>query len=170
MIRLPRIPCSLRLPRLRYNLYTRNLPGKIAQIFTAFFLKYVIQYRKFLRHILTWLPAAGNIEGFPAAAWYYFDKDVKELSLSGIPSLVVIPQNPAKRAPLNGQTSTELIDSRKKLFKAWLEQRPEDTILETEMKMSPFLVNWFPLDYSNMEALALEQGLIHPEKMRRHSL
>jgi len=135
---------TMQFARLRYNLYTRNLPGKIAQIFTAFFFEICYSKQEILEAYLNMAPCGGNIEGFSAAAWYYFDKDVKELSLSEILTLAVIPQNPAKRAPLNGQVPAELIDSRRILFRAWLEQRPEDTILETEMEMPPFLVNRFP--------------------------
>jgi len=135
---------TMQLARLRHNLYTKNLPGKITQSFTAIFFEVCYSKQEILEAYLNMVPCGGNIEGFPAAAWYYFDKDVKELSLSEILSLVVIPQNPAKRAPLNERASTELIDSRKILYGAWLEQHPEDTLLETEMDLPPFLVNGFP--------------------------
>jgi len=135
---------TMQLARLRHNLHTRNLPGKMAQIFTAIFFEICYSKQEILEAYLNMVPCGGNIEGFPAAAWYYFDKDVKELSLSEILSLIVIPQNPAKRAPLNGRASTELIDSRKILYEAWLNNHPEDTLLETEMSMPPFLVNSFP--------------------------
>jgi penicillin-binding protein 1C len=135
---------TMQLARLRYNLYTRNLPGKIAQSFTAIFFEICYSKQEILEAYLNMVPCGGNIEGFSAAAWYYFDKDVKELSLSEILSLAVIPQNPAKRAPLNRRPSTELIDSRRILYEAWLEQHPEDALLETEMELPPFLVNRFP--------------------------
>jgi penicillin-binding protein 1C len=135
---------TMQLARLRHNLYTRNLPGKIAQIFTAVFFETCYSKQEILEAYLNMVPCGGNIEGFPAAAWYYFDKDIKELSLSEILSLVVIPQNPSKRAPLNGRTSIELIDSRKTLYEAWLRQHPEDALLETEMDLPPFLANRFP--------------------------
>jgi len=135
---------TMQLARLRYNLYTRSLPGKIAQIFTSFFFEICYSKQEILEAYLNLAPCGGNIEGFPAAAWYYFDKDVKELSLSEILSLVVIPQNPAKRAPLNGRAPAELTDARGILYRAWIEQRPEDALLETEMDMPPFLVNKFP--------------------------
>ncbi|MDR2717392.1 MAG: penicillin-binding protein 1C [Treponema sp.] len=135
---------TMQLARLRYNLYTRNLPGKIAQSFTAIFFEICYSKQEILEAYLNMVPCGGNIEGFATAAWYYFDKDVKELSLSEILSLAVIPQNPAKRAPLNRRPSTELIDSRRILYEAWLEQHPEDALLETEMDLPPFLVNRFP--------------------------
>jgi penicillin-binding protein 1C len=135
---------TMQLARLRYNLYTRNLPGKIAQSFAAIFFEICYSKQEILEAYLNMAPCGGNIEGFAAAAWYYFGKDVKELSLSEILSLAVIPQNPSKRAPLNGRPLTELLNSRRILYKAWLEQRPEDALLETEMDLPPFLVNKFP--------------------------
>jgi penicillin-binding protein 1C len=150
---------TMQLARLRHNLYTRNLPGKVAQIFTALFFEICYSKQEILEAYLNMVPLGGNIEGFSAAAWYYFDKSVKELSLSEILSLAVIPQNPAKRAPVNSRPSIELIDSRKILYEAWLEQHPEDTLLKTEMDMPPFLVNQFPrrllhlTEYLNTQSL-----------------
>jgi penicillin-binding protein 1C len=135
---------TMQLARLRYNLYTRNLPGKIAQSFTALFFELCLSKQEILEAYLNLVPCGGNIEGFPSAAWYYFEKDVKELSLSEILSLAVIPQNPSKRAPMNRRAPDELIDARKILYEAWLDQHPEDILLEPEMDMPPFLVNRFP--------------------------
>jgi penicillin-binding protein 1C len=104
---------TMQLARLRYNLYTRNLPGKIAQSFTALFFELCLSKQEILEAYLNLVPCGGNIEGFPSAAWYYFEKDVKELSLSEILSLAVIPQNPSKRAPMNRRAPDELIDARK---------------------------------------------------------
>jgi penicillin-binding protein 1C len=135
---------TMQLARLRYNLYTRNLPGKIAQSFTALFFELCLSKQEILEAYLNLVPCGGNIEGFPAAAWYYFEKDVKELSLSEILSLAVIPQNPSKRAPMLRRAPAELIDARKVRYDAWLDQHPEDILLEPELDMSPYLVNRFP--------------------------
>jgi penicillin-binding protein 1C len=135
---------TMQLARLRYNLYTRNLPGKTAQSFTALFFELCLSKQEILEAYLNLVPCGGNIEGFPSAAWYYFEKDVKELSLSEILSLAVVPQNPSKRAPMNRRAPAELIEARKILYEAWLEQHPEDVLLEPEMDMPPFLVNRFP--------------------------
>jgi len=133
---------TMQLARLRYALYTRNLTGKIRQVFTALFLEACLSKQEILEAYLNLVPCGGNIEGFPAAAWFYFGKDVKELSLSEILSLAVIPQNPTRRAPLNG--TTDLIEARKLLFSAWLNEHPEDILLEAEMDLPPYLENKFP--------------------------
>ena len=133
---------TMQLARLRYGLYTRNLPGKIGQIFTSLFFEVCLSKQEILEAYLNLVPCGGNIEGFPSAAWFYFGKDIKELSLSEILSLAVIPQNPAKRAPSN--TSGDLIEARRFLYTAWLNEHPEDILLEAEMELPPYLENKFP--------------------------
>ncbi|MDR1869902.1 MAG: transglycosylase domain-containing protein, partial [Treponema sp.] len=132
---------TMQLARLRYGLYTRNLPGKIVQSFTALFLEICLSKQEILEAYLNLAPCGGNIEGFAAAAWYYFGKDMKDLSLSEILSLAVIPQNPAKRAPM--YAAADLIEARKTLYAAWLDEHPGDAFLETEMDLPPYLENRF---------------------------
>ena len=134
---------TMQLARLRYNLYTRSLPGKIAQTFHALFLELCLNKQEILEAYLNLVPCGGNIEGFPAAAWYYFDKDVKDLSRGEMLTLAVIPQNPSKRAPMR-YASSELMQARRTLYDAWLVQHPEDSLLNTEMDLPPFLHNRYP--------------------------
>jgi len=133
---------TMQLARLRYGLYTRSLPGKIRQSFTALFLEICLTKQEILEAYLNLVPCGGNIEGFPTAAWYYFGKDMKNLSLSEMLSLAVIPQNPAKRAPMNA--ANELIEARGLLYAAWLQEHPDDALLQAEMDLPPYLENRFP--------------------------
>jgi penicillin-binding protein 1C len=135
---------TMQLARLRYGLHTRNLPGKIVQIFHALFLEICLTKQEILEAYLNLAPCGGNIEGFSAAAWYYFGKDLKNLTQGELLTLVVIPQNPAKRSPLNRRVPEELIQARRNLYDAWVIQHPEDAILNTEMDMQPFLINRYP--------------------------
>ncbi|GHU04236.1 penicillin-binding protein 1C [Spirochaetia bacterium] len=135
---------TMQLARLRFGLYTRNIPGKIAQTFCALFLEICLSKQEILEAYLNLAPCGGNIEGFAAAAWYYFDKDPKDLSRGEILTLAVIPQNPSKRAPLRGQAPEELILARRILYEAWIAQHPEDVLLDTEMNLPPFLADRFP--------------------------
>jgi penicillin-binding protein 1C len=160
---------TMQLARLRYGLYTRNLPGKAAQTFCALFLEICLSKQEILEAYLNLVPCGGNIEGFAAAAWYYFDKDVRDLSRSEILTLAVIPQNPSKRAParMNARLLTtqqnyapnELMQARRVLYEAWIMQHPEDALLDTEMDLPPFLSNRYPrraphfTEYLNTRAL-----------------
>ena len=135
---------TMQLARLCYGINSRSLPGKIRQSFTAVFFEVCLSKQEILEAYLNLVPCGGNIEGFPAAAWYYFDKDVKHLSRSEILSLAVIPQNPTKRAPVNTYVPKELIDARRTLYESWVIQHPEDVLLETEMELPPLIASRFP--------------------------
>ena len=150
---------TMQTVRLRYGIYTKNLGGKIAQSFAAVFLEICLSKQEILEAYMNLVPCGSNIEGFPAAAWYYFGKDVKELSLTEILSLAVIPQNPVKRAPVKGFISDEFLNARKTLYAAWVKEHPKDILIEAEIDMSPYLVNSFPrrllhfTEYLNMRPL-----------------
>ena len=135
---------TMQTARLRYGIYTKNFGGKIIQSIAAVFLEICLSKQEILEAYLNLVPCGGNIEGFPAAAWFYFGKDVKELSLTEILSLAVIPQNPVKRAPVGGRVSDEFVNARKTLYAAWVKEHPKDILMEAEMDMPPYLVNSFP--------------------------
>jgi penicillin-binding protein 1C len=135
---------TMQLARLRYGLYTRNLPGKAAQILSALFLEICLDKDEILEAYLNLAPCGGNIEGFSAAAWYYFGKDVKNLSRGELLCLAVIPQNPGRRAPRNGSVPEENLRARRTLYESWLDRHPEDAILGPEMDLSPMVIEAFP--------------------------
>ncbi|MDR1248139.1 MAG: penicillin-binding protein 1C [Treponema sp.] len=135
---------TMQLARLRYGLYTRNLPGKAVQILGALFLEICLSKEEILEAYLNLAPCGGNIEGFPAAAWYYFGKDLQSLSRGEILALAVIPQNPGSRAPRNGAVPEANLRARRILYEAWLSRHPEDAILAAEMDMPPFAQGSFP--------------------------
>jgi hypothetical protein len=89
----------MQLARLRYGLYTRNIPGKLRQIVYALFLEFFLSKQEILEDYLNLAPLGGNIEGFGAASWYYFNKDAGELTTGEIFTLALISQNPGSRAP-----------------------------------------------------------------------
>jgi penicillin-binding protein 1C len=135
---------TMQLVRLRYGLYTRNLPGKARQTLGALFLELCLSKDEILEAYLNLAPCGGNIEGFPAAAWYYFGKDVKDLSRGELLCLAVIPQNPGKRAPRNGLVPEENLRARRILYENWLDRHPEDLILRAEMDLPPMTIEAFP--------------------------
>ncbi|MCK5201635.1 MAG: transglycosylase domain-containing protein, partial [Spirochaetales bacterium] len=65
---------TMQLARLKYGLFTRTIPGKIKQIISAFYLEIKYSKQEILEAYLNLAPCGGNIEGFPAAAYYYFHK------------------------------------------------------------------------------------------------
>jgi penicillin-binding protein 1C len=138
---------TMQLARLRYGLSTGNIPGKIGQVFRAFFLEICLSKQEILEAYLNLAPLGGNIEGFGTASWYYFNKAPGELTLGELLMLVVIPQNPVLRAPLRVQERgipPKLMEARFTLYESWTTVHPEDLSFRAEMEMPPYLVNRFP--------------------------
>ena len=92
---------TMQLVRLRDDLDTRSVPGKITQIFHALQIEHHYSKDEILEAYLNLAPYGGNIHGAGTAARIYFGQDVRDLSLPQAIALAVIPQNPVKRSPLN---------------------------------------------------------------------
>ena len=71
-----------------------------------------------LQAYLSMAPYGGNIEGIHAAALIYFNRKPLELALPQIMTLVVIPQNPARRSPIL-TINRELNAARQRLFERY---------------------------------------------------
>ncbi|MFI3155140.1 MAG: penicillin-binding protein 1C [Methylococcaceae bacterium] len=92
---------TMQLARQRFRLKTNTLSGKIRQIGYALWLERHFSKHDLLEAYLNIAPYGANIEGAGAAAWIYFHKPLAELSQAEAQALVLIPQNPRLRAPLN---------------------------------------------------------------------
>ncbi len=120
---------TMQLARLRFDIDTRRVSGKLLQIARAVQLERHFDKREILEAYLNLAPYGGNVEGLATAALVYFDTPVGEISLPQALSLAVIPQNPVRRNPTSGN-STEWYDARARLLAAWLEQddMPADSV------------------------------------------
>lgn len=116
---------TMQTAKLKYNLYTKNPIGKIKQILLSYRLEFFYTKDQILECYLNLVPCGSNIEGFETAAWYYFNKSVRDLTLSEAFTLVVLPQNPVKRAPKKNNNPQELLNARKILYDSWCESHPE---------------------------------------------
>ncbi|MBI9099900.1 MAG: penicillin-binding protein 1C, partial [Spirochaetaceae bacterium] len=135
---------TMQLAKLHYKLYTRDVPGKIKQILYSFYLERYYSKKEILEAYLNIAPCGRNIEGFPAAALYYFNKDISKLTVTEQLLLAVIPQDPLERGPVDGKVSDELIEARMNLFKSWVEKYPESKSLQSEMEMPVAVQAEFP--------------------------
>ncbi|WP_419418472.1 penicillin-binding protein 1C [Legionella sp. D16C41] len=122
---------TMQLARLRFNLNSKKIVGKLEQIIRAFQLEMHYSKKQLLEAYFNLAPYGGNIEGISAASLIYFNKTADKLNLPEALILAVIPQNPNKRTPRN----TELKEIRNKLFRRWLEIHPEDKKYEKVMKL-----------------------------------
>nr|WP_314378222.1 transglycosylase domain-containing protein [uncultured Campylobacter sp.] len=74
----------------------RSYKNKIIEIFNAFQLEWRFSKDEILGMYFNLAPYGGNIEGVKTAAYFYFKKDLRELSNAQIALLSVIPKNPNK--------------------------------------------------------------------------
>lgn len=135
---------TMQVAKLKYNLYTKNITGKLAQIFLALRLELIYSKQDILDAYVNLAPCGKNIEGFETASQYLFGKSVGQLELSEALLLCVLPQNPTKRFPSLLRVNDDLMEARRRLFDQWVESHPEDEEQRNFMNMVPYLVCKFP--------------------------
>ncbi len=106
---------TMQVARLRYHLNTRTIPGKLRQILLALQIERHYRKSEILEAYFNLAPYGRNIEGIGAASLIYFGKKPKELSRQEILALAVLPQSPAKRAPIHGADPESLLRARERL-------------------------------------------------------
>lgn len=117
---------SMQLARLYYDLETRSIAGKLRQIAHALWLEARYSKHELLEAHLNLMPYGGNVQGVGTAARIYFNKAAADLSLPEALSLVLIPQSPGARAPVQGEEPATLRAARERLFERWVQKHPDD--------------------------------------------
>ncbi len=113
---------TMQLARIRFNIHSKTIPGKLLQIFRAIQLEVRYSKNQILEAYLNLAPYGNNVEGVGAASLVYFGIPVNKLSLSQALTLAVIPQNPIQRTSVQ----PKLKEIRNKLFTRWIVKHPED--------------------------------------------
>ncbi len=122
---------TMQVARLRWNLHTRTLTGKLVQILRALQLSRHYSKDQIFEAYLNLASYGRNIEGVEAASLIYFNKPSSELSLPEALSLCVVPQNPVKRNPTTPQGFAALKAARDPLFQRWLVKHPDASRLQS---------------------------------------
>ncbi|MCQ2577448.1 MAG: penicillin-binding protein 1C [Treponema sp.] len=135
---------TMQVAKLKYNLYTKNLTGKLKQIFLALRLELIYSKQDILDAYVNLAPCGKNIEGFETASQYLFGKSVNQLELSETLLLCVLPQNPTKRFPSLQRLNEDMMEARRRLFDQWVEVHGEDEEQRNFMNLAPYLVCSFP--------------------------
>lgn len=117
---------TMQVARLRWQVPSNTIAGKIHQILRAIQLNRHYSKQQILEVYLNLAPYGRNIEGIGAASLIYFNKTAAELSLPEALTLSVIPQNPNKRTPTSKSGFDELLTARASLFSRWIALHPED--------------------------------------------
>ncbi|MDJ0911850.1 MAG: penicillin-binding protein 1C, partial [Woeseiaceae bacterium] len=113
---------SMQVARMRFDLETTTIFGKLVQIARAIQLERHYEKDEILEAWLNLAPYGGNVEGVGTASLVYFGKPASELSLPEAFALAVIPQNPAKRLPVSGDGYLETFAARDRLLAAWIDR------------------------------------------------
>lgn len=113
---------SMQVARMRFDLETTTIYGKLVQIARAIQLERHYEKDEILEAWLNLAPFGGNVEGIGTASLVYFGKPASELSLPEAFALAVIPQNPARRLPVSGDGYLETFAARDRLLAAWIER------------------------------------------------
>lgn len=111
---------------------SRPLP-KLRQMAEALGLELALTKDEILAAYCSRVPCGGNIEGFGAASLAYFHKPLERLSLSERLLLASLPQRPSSLGGAAGLAL--LLESRGRLFTAWLARHPEDGPARLEFSM-----------------------------------
>ena len=93
---------SMQYARLRFQLKTRTISGKLQQILCAIQLEKYYSKEQILEAYFNTVPYGGNVEGVSAASLLWCGKESDELELSESIALVMLPQRPALRRPRTG--------------------------------------------------------------------
>ncbi len=141
---------TMQLARLHWRVDSRNLCGKIIQIFRALQLETLYSKDEILEAYLNLVPYGRNIEGVGAASLVYFGQCADQLTLPMALTLTVIPQSPARRGKFDAQA---LQQARTRLFKDWLEKHPGVT-MEERAKLQALMA--LPIQFRDPSQLPFE--------------
>lgn len=156
---------TMQLARLRLDMDTSTIAGKLRQIERA--LAYERYYSKdeILEAYFNLAPYGGNIEGCGTASRIYYHKEPARLSLVESLSLVSVPQNPARRNPLAVHahgTDKALEEAQQRIFSLWIASHPEDagSAFLTKSRLEVFSPSALPFTapHISTEAIATHSG------------
>ena len=126
---------TMQVARLKYNLNTKTIRGKLVQIATAIYIDAFYSKSEIIEAYLNLAPYGGNIEGIAAASLIYFQRNASDLSKIEAITLSTIPQNPCKRG-LNSTHGLETMrNMRQNLVKRWIAKYGTDDTLDALAKM-----------------------------------
>ncbi len=110
----------MQVARLRWNIPSNTINGKIEQLFRALQLARHYSKQALLEAYLNLAPYGGNIEGIGAASLIYFHKPASALSFAEALTLAVVPQNPNMRNPSKASGIAAIAIAKKRLLERWL--------------------------------------------------
>lgn len=126
---------TMQVARIKYDLDTRKIPGKLIQIAAAIYIDLFYSKDEILEAYLNLAPYGGNIESIGAASLIYFGKPTRDLTKIEAITLSTIPQNPTKRGLNTDAGLANIMNMRGDLVRRWIDINPTDAGLETLANM-----------------------------------
>lgn len=126
---------TMQVARLKYNLDTKTIRGKLVQIATAIYIDAFYSKSEIIEAYLNLAPYGGNIEGIGIASLIYFHRNARELSQIESITLSTIPQNPNKRGLNTANGLQTMQNMRLDLVHRWTEKYGPNDTLETLAQM-----------------------------------
>ena len=120
---------TMQLARMRFNLNSSTVSGKLTQMLYALWLERHYDKATLLEAYFNYAPYGGNIESAGAASLIYFGKAAARLSASEALALALIPQNPNLRSPLTAKGRSALEQARLRLAADWYPSSDEAAAL-----------------------------------------
>lgn len=126
---------TMQVARIKYDLDTRKIPGKLIQIAAAIYIDLFYSKDEILEAYLNLAPYGGNIESIGAASLIYFGKPARDLTKIEAITLSTIPQNPTKRGLNTDAGLANIMNMRGDLVRRWIDINPTDAGLKTLANM-----------------------------------
>ncbi len=96
---------TMQLARISQGNKARTYAQKTKEILLSFAIELVYTKEEILNLYGQYAPFGGNVVGYCAASWKYFEKPASQLSWAEVASLAVLPNAPAKIFPGQDQSS-----------------------------------------------------------------
>ena len=90
---------TMQYARLRFQLSTRTVLGKLQQILYAIQLEKYYSKQQILEAYFNTAPYGGNVEGVAAASLRWCVRECRDLEVAEAVALVMLPQRPSQRRP-----------------------------------------------------------------------
>lgn len=136
----------------------RSYKNKIIEIFRSFQLEFHLNKDEILEIYFNLAPYGGNIEGIKMASYFYFNKNIQELSIAQMALLSTLPKNPNKNRLDKKSNINQLKNSLiKKLYQNKIISKSEFNRALKE-KTSPFRQNSINL-VTNFANLAFDKEI-----------
>ena len=156
---------TMQFARLRWDLETRSVRGKITQLFRALQLERHYGKTEIAEAYFTFAPYGGNVEGAAAASLLWCGKSARELSLREAAALSVLPQSPAARRPRAGGNPSLATAQGRLMARLRVARGEASSELDAEFSLHPAPLPRFAPHYArraigeSADALSAQRGL-----------